>query len=928
MASRATSNRSPRSASRNDFHVAVLCALPLEADAVEAVFDQHWDDGGLSFNKTPGDPNLYSTGVIGRHNVVLAHMPGIGVANAASVASACKTSYPNIRLGLVVGICGIVPGDGSDERVLGDIVISDGVVQYDFGRHIDGHFMRKNTLLESLGRPLSEIRSILAKFRGIRGRAQLAKRTSSYLSDIRATPQLGATYPGKALDRLFEPDFKHMDEHKICDDLGCSGIPVPRKRLLPELDEPAPSIHFGLIASGSTVMKSGRDRDRIAKEEDVVVFEMEGAGAWDSFPCVVIKGACDYADSHKNKVWQRYAAAAAAAFVVPYPKNENFVPRVSYLETLMSQLGLGTHADKLGSRVALYGLGGIRKTQIALSYSYTSIAQESETLSLVKSWLEQTDRGRWLMVIDNADDTELFALSQKDELIHMSGPAIGRGKLGRFVPSCRHGSILITSRNKQTAVRLAPAKHRIEVAKMTDAEAMRLIRSTMEDDDITVGTTERLASRLEHLPLALLFEGFGRDSETSHAVTATWIISFEQIEKQHPLASSSIPKSFLDNQQGQSGLEAVTKALGTLIAFSFVLNRKNDTVDMHRLWLATKGATDNFAVAALKVVSNAFLWGRFETRDICLQYLPHAYAVLAAHGKEVEAANLHRASLLHNISAYLSQAVRILAQAMGNLAATYRNQGRWEEAEALEVQVMETRKTKLGADHPDTLTSMANLASTFWSQGRWEEAETLFVQVMETSKTKLGADHPDTLTSMANLASTFWNQGRWEEAETLGVQVMETRKTKLGADHPDTLTSMANLASTYRNQGRWEEAETLFVQVIETRKTKLGADHPDTLTSMANLASTYRDQGRWEEAETLEVQVMETSKTKLGADHPSTLTSMNNLAHTWQRIGMVLEATQLMRECVRLSQRKLGLNHSHTKASVSTLDDWVSQLQI
>ncbi len=65
---------------------------------------------------------------------------------------------------------------------------------------------------------------------------------------------------------------------------------------------------------------------------------------------------------------------------------------------------------------------------------------------------------------------------------------------------------------------------------------------------------------------------------------------------------------------------------------------------------------------------------------------------------------------------------------------------------------------------------------------------------METRKTKLGADHPDTLSSMANLAATYSNQGRWEEAEKLQVQVMETRKTKLGADHPDTLTSMANLA--------------------------------------------------------------------------------------------------------------------------------------
>jgi putative hemolysin len=80
---------------------------------------------------------------------------------------------------------------------------------------------------------------------------------------------------------------------------------------------------------------------------------------------------------------------------------------------------------------------------------------------------------------------------------------------------------------------------------------------------------------------------------------------------------------------------------------------------------------------------------------------------------------------------------------------------------------------------------------------------------METSKTVLGAEHPDTLTSMANLASTYHNQGRWNEAEKLEVQVMETRKTVLGAEHPDTLTSMANLASTYQHQGRWNEAEKL-----------------------------------------------------------------------------------------------------------------------
>ncbi|KAJ5519017.1 Tetratricopeptide-like helical [Penicillium expansum] len=119
-------------------------------------------------------------------------------------------------------------------------------------------------------------------------------------------------------------------------------------------------------------------------------------------------------------------------------------------------------------------------------------------------------------------------------------------------------------------------------------------------------------------------------------------------------------------------------------------------------------------------------------------------------------------------------------------------------------EMMETNNTNLGEDHPDTLASMTHLSLMYWNQGRWEEAEPLQVQVLETYKTTLGEDHPDTLASMTNLAWTYWNQGRWEEAEQLDVQVMETYKTTLGEDHPDTLASMTNLALTYRNQDRWK----------------------------------------------------------------------------------------------------------------------------
>lgn len=84
--------------------------------------------------------------------------------------------------------------------------------------------------------------------------------------------------------------------------------------------------------------------------------------------------------------------------------------------------------------------------------------------------------------------------------------------------------------------------------------------------------------------------------------------------------------------------------------------------------------------------------------------------------------------------------------------------GRYNEAEFS--RVMETRKRVLGAEHPDTLTSMANLASTYGNQGRWKEAEELEVQVVKTSTRVLGPEHSDTLTSMNNLAFNCKAQGR------------------------------------------------------------------------------------------------------------------------------------------------------------------------
>lgn len=347
---RGVSIDSYRPNSREGFQIALICALRVEFDAVEALFDDYYEQD-FSYSKAPGDPNAYTTGKMCGHDVVLAFMPGMGKVNSASVAAGFRASFPGIKLGIVVGICGGVPLGTDDEKevLLGDVIISTALVQFDFGRQYANKAVKRDTLQDNLGRPNAEIRAFLAKLSGSRGRKTLRDKTSSHLEELCEKEGFQkSSYPGADNDRLYSPAYRHKHQdpdacdicancegpyddvceaalESSCEELFCqggelvfrarvekaSGPDTPTNEELKEARKPV--IHFGVIVSGDSVMKSGHHRDEIASREKAIAFEMEGAGVWDSFPTVVIKSVCDYADSHKSKKWQRYAAATAAA---------------------------------------------------------------------------------------------------------------------------------------------------------------------------------------------------------------------------------------------------------------------------------------------------------------------------------------------------------------------------------------------------------------------------------------------------------------------------------------------------------------------------------------------------------------------------------------------------------------------------------------
>lgn len=314
---------------RADFEIAVICALSLEAERVYDVFDEIWDD--KRYGKALNDDNAYTVGVIGEHNVVLVHMPGMGTTRAASAASNLNISFPNIKLALVVGVCGGMPyGTNHEEILLGDVIISKALIQYDFGRQYHQGFKRKTDPQDTFGPATEKILALQAKLEIGQRRRLLQINSTKFLRDIQRKSS-ETKHPGTENDILHESSYIHQHHPPStcdicgkdeicetalqieCEDLGCvSAMRVIRKRLAnPSLTQPM--VHFGIMGSGNTVMKSGHHRDMLAQKEKVIGVEMEGAGVWRHGPCIVIKGVCDYADSHKRKGWQRYAATTAAA---------------------------------------------------------------------------------------------------------------------------------------------------------------------------------------------------------------------------------------------------------------------------------------------------------------------------------------------------------------------------------------------------------------------------------------------------------------------------------------------------------------------------------------------------------------------------------------------------------------------------------------
>ena len=288
-----------------DYTVACLCPMGVELAPVEAMLDEIHDP-----LPTSRDQNTYTLGKIGGHNIVIAVMPETGNNAAATTATQLLNDFPSIRFGLLVGIGGGVPGE-ADIR-LGDVVVSQptstfgGVVQYDMGKGLEGERFQRTGWLNKPPAVLSaNVRKLDSQYR------RLGHNLSQCMSEmLQKYPAMRTEYsfPSTEQDQLFLTPYKHQSG-PTCD--KCDGRQTVSR---PDRPSNEPRIHYGTIGSANVVVKDATLRDDLQQDIHILCVEMEAAGLMNDFPCLVIRGICDYADSHKNKKWQGYAALAAAAY--------------------------------------------------------------------------------------------------------------------------------------------------------------------------------------------------------------------------------------------------------------------------------------------------------------------------------------------------------------------------------------------------------------------------------------------------------------------------------------------------------------------------------------------------------------------------------------------------------------------------------------
>ena len=662
-------------------------------------------------------------------------------------------------------------------------------------------------------------------------------------------------------------------------------------------------------------------------------------------------------------------------YYLPFRKNRQFVGRSTILDALEKKLFIEQRET-----VALVGLGGIGKTQVALQFAYSVKANKQEysifwvaalseasfekayaelahqlgvkkskededVKDLVHSYLCSEKAGKWLLIVDNADDMEVVIQSKGKHGIH------------KYLPNSESGRVVFTTRSREVAVGVAAGSDIIDLQEMTQEEATAFVEISLTRKELLQdeATTVELLQELTYLPLAIAqavaylnqnqisvrkYLGLLRGTEQSkvsllsrgfhdwtryeglqNAVATTWLVSFAQIQRSDKTAASilrfvsciepkAIPRSILPEVEPE---EAMEHAIGTLRGYAFLSQLGDEDVfDMHSLvhvatsvWLESEGLTEQTTIDAIRHIEKIFPHSDRTSHEKWRGYLPHALRVLNRSGscQIAEMCDLFMAvGLCLDVDRRFKEAVRCFEAASEwrrehfpdkdhsrlrsehALANAYLEDRRIKEAiEILEHVVAVQRRTLADEDHY-RLASEHELASAYLEDRRIKEAIEIFKHVVAIKKRTLADEDRSRLASEHELARAYISDRRIKEAiEILEHVVAVQRRTLADEDH-FRLASEHVLASAYLNDKRIKEAIEILEYIVAIQKRTLKDEDHSRLASEHTLASAYLRNKMIEEAIQLLEHVVAVEKNLFEEDDPDRLVSLDLLTHAYTRL--------------------------------------------